>query len=1099
MADPNELRPVAVLPPVVSPAARAELEERLRARRLTRAAPQPPARRAEDEPAPLSFAQERLWFLERLEPGSGAYTIALAFALAGPLDVVAWRRSLTAVRMRHEALRTVFREADGGPVQVVEPGAEWPAPVVDLATVAPRPRAAEAERLARAEAARRFDVERGPLVRAALLRLATGEHHALVTAHHLVWDGWSTRVFLAELRALYAAALRGRHDGAAAADLVFAARLQPLELQYADYAIWQRRWLAGERLAAQLVFWRTVLAGEAPLDLPTDSPRPPVQSFRGARLPLEVPRVVAAAARELARAEGCTLFMVLLAVFQTLLARYTGQQAVSVGTPVAGRTRIETERMIGLFVNTLVLRSDLGGNPTFAELLGRVRELALEAHDHQDLPFARLVEELQPERRLSHSPLFQVMLILQNAPGEEAELTGLRLAPLRPARESAKFDLTLSLSEEREALFGSLEYATDLFERGTMERLLGHFETLLTAASREPERRLSELPLLTRAERRQLLVEGNATALRFPDVTLPDLLATSARAWGQSVAAEHAGARLTYAELEERANRLARYLARIGVGPEVRVGVYLERSLELLVALLGVTKAGGVYVPLDPAYPRERIALLLEDGAPAVVLTQSSLRTLLPVGNAAIVSIDERREAIDRESAASFTCPAAPGNLVYVLFTSGSTGRPKGVQITHRALVNFLEAMRRAPGLAAGESLLAVTTLSFDIAGLELYLPLLVGGRVVLASRETAADGRLLAQELARSGADVLQATPAAWRMLLDAGWTGDLRLRALCGGEALPEELAEKLRPRVGALWNLYGPTETTIWSSVVEVRKGEPVRVGPPLANTSFYVVDRDLQPVPLGVPGELLIGGEGVARGYLRRPDLTAERFVPDAFGGVGGCLYRTGDLVRWRSGGGLEFLGRLDHQVKVRGFRIELGEVEAALAMQPAVERAVVVARGDAAEKRLVAYVVGDAEPARLREALRERLPDYMVPSVFVRLAALPLTPNGKVDRRALPDPEALVAPAAEYEAPRTLAETLLAEIWGEVLKRERIGIHDDFFDLGGHSLLAMRVVARVYHSAGVELPLRTMFEAPTLVGLARVLERALLGLEGELAS
>ncbi|HVF59869.1 MAG TPA: amino acid adenylation domain-containing protein [Thermoanaerobaculia bacterium] len=1080
MADPNELRPAPARPPKVTPAARAVLEERLRARRLAPIAPHQLTRRADGGPAPLSFAQERLWFLERLEPGSGVYTIALALALSGDLDVTAWRRSLEAIRERHEALRTVFRESDGSPVQVVEPegGHGWPAPLVDLASLAAVARAAEAERLARAEAARSFDLERGPLMRALLLRLARTEHHALVAAHHLVWDGWSTRVFLAELRALYEAFVRGA-----------ASPLPELPVQYADYAVWQRHWLAGDRLAAQFAFWRARLAGETPLDLPTDFPRPAAQSSRGALLPVAFPPLLAAAVREAARGQGCTVFMVLLAAFQAVLARYAGQEAVSVGTPVAGRARTATEPLIGLFVNTLVLRSDLSGDPTFAALLWRVRELALEAHAHQDLPFAKLVEELQPARRLSHSPLFQVMFILQNAPGEEPALMGLQVTPLRPVRDTAKFDITLSLSEAGDALFGSLEYAADLFERGTMERLVGHLETLLAAAVAEPGRKIAELPLLTPAERRQLLLGWNATAASYPEATLPELLAASAAARPEAVAAEHAGERLTCAELEARANQLARYLEQRGVGPEVRVGFCLERSLDLLVALLGVLKAGGVYVPLDPAYPRERIALVLEDAAAPVLLTQRSLRSLLPAVGAMVICLDEQRQATARESAAPFNCPALPDNLAYVLFTSGSTGRPKGVQVTHRALINFLESMRREPGFAAGEALLAVTTLSFDIAGLELYLPLLSGGRVVIASRETAAEGRLLAAELTRCGAAALQATPATWRMLLEAGWEGDGRLRALCGGEVLPEELAAKLLPLVGSLWNLYGPTETTIWSSVAEVRAGEPVRVGPPLANTHFYVVDRSFHPVPVGLPGELLIGGDGLARGYLGRPELTAERFVADPFGGAGGQVYRTGDLVRWRSDGRLEFLGRLDHQVKVRGFRIELGEVEAALAMQPGVERAVVVAREDSADKRLVAYMVGEAEPARLREALHERLPEYMVPSVFVRLEALPLTPNGKVDRKALPEPVA--APAAEYLAPRTLAEVLLAEIWSEVLRRERIGVHDDFFDLGGHSLLAMRVVARLYHAAGVELPLRTVFEAPTLGDLARALERALL--------
>ena len=1041
-----------------------------------------------DGRVPLSFAQERLWFLERLEPGGTAHVLPMAIALHGMLDLHAWRRAVTEVVRRHEALRTVFREEADGPVGLVRAPEPVALPLHDLSALSAVARDAEATRLAVVEGRRPFDLERGPLLRGALVRLGPLEHYALLSLHHIAADGWSLRVLLAELARLYEALT----SGAAAASR------PELPIQYADFAAWQRERLAGEVLERELAFWRERLAGAPVLDLPTDFSRPAVQSQHGASLPLALSPERSKEVRRLGREGGASLFMTLLAGFQILLARYAGQDAVSVGTPVAGRVRVETEGLIGLFLNTLVLRTDLAGDPTFAEALARVRETVLAAQSHQELPFEKLVQELQPERSLAHSPLFQVMFVLQNVvASEEAALPGLSSTVLQAERGTALFDLTLSLSDDPHAVHGRVEYATDLFERTTMERLAGHLETLLVAAAEDPRRRLSELSLLTPAEHRQLLLERNATAAGYPDATLPDLLAASAAERPGVVAAEHGKERLTYPELEVRANRLARYLQRLGVGPEARVGLCLERSLDLLVALLGVMKAGGVYVPLDPAYPRERIALVLEDAAASVLLTQESLRSLLPSGGALVVCLDAEREAIERESPAPFPCPVLPENLAYVLFTSGSTGRPKGVQVAHGALVNFLASMRREPGFAAGESLLAVTTLSFDIAGLELYLPLLAGGRVVLASRETAAEGRLLAAELQRSGATVLQATPATWRMLLEGGWGGDRRLRALCGGEALPEELAAKLLPRVGSLWNLYGPTETTIWSSVVEVREGEPVRVGPPLANTRFYVVDRSFQPQPVGVPGELLIGGDSLARGYLGRPEQTAERFVPDPFGGAGERLYRTGDLVRWRSDGRLEFLGRLDHQVKVRGFRIELGEVEAALGAQPGVERAVVVAKGEAADKRLVAYVVGEAEPARLREALQARLPEYMVPSVFVRLESLPLTPNGKVDRKALPEPEAVAAPAAEYVAPRTLAEELLAEIWGEVLKRDPIGAHDNFFDLGGHSLLAMRVVTRVYQAAGVDMPLRTVFEAPTLERFANALERALLLAAGEL--
>ena len=1060
--------------------AQALLAERLRRRAAGEApaAPSIPRLARRGDRVPLSFAQERLWFLERLEPGGAANVVPQAVALRGPLDIDAWRRALTEIVRRHEALRTLVTEEGEGPVGVVAPAGPVPMPLRDLTHLPVEEREAEARRLALAEARRPFDLEHGPLLRAALVRLGAESHWALVTLHHIAADGWSLRVLIAELTRLYDAYASGG-----------VAPLPEPPIQYADHAGWQRQRLAGETLARELAFWRERLAGAPVLDLPSDQPRPAVQSLRGASVDVGLAPELTPALRRLGRDAGASMFMTLLAVFQTLLGRYTGQEALSVGTPVAGRDRVETEGLIGLFLNTLVLRTDLSGEPTFAELLARVREVVLAAHAHQELPFERLVEDLQPERSMAHAPLFQVMFVLQPPVEEAPALSGLAATVMQAERGAAPFDLTLSLRDTATGVRGRLEYALDLFERGTMERLVGHLETLLAAAVAEPGRRVSELPLLTPAEKRQLFLDWNATAASYPQATLPELLAASAAARPEAVVAEHEGECLTYAELEIRANRLARYLARRGVGPEVRVGLCLERSLDLLVAVLGVMKAGGVYVPLDPAYPRERIALVLEDAATPMLVTQESLRELLPAEGAAIVSVDTERDAIARQSAAPFTCPALPDNLVYVLFTSGSTGRPKGVQVTHGGLVNFLESVRREPGLAAGEALLAITTLSFDIAGFELYLPPLVGGRVVIASRDTAADGRLLAAELVRSGTVMLQATPATWRMLLEAGWEGDRKLLALCGGEALPEDLAVQLLPRVGSLWNFYGPTETTIWSSVLELREGEPMRVGRALANTRFYVVDRSSQPVPIGVPGELLIGGDGLARGYLGRPELTAERFVPDPFGGAGGRLYRTGDLVRWRSDGRLEFLGRLDHQVKVRGFRIELGEVEAALAQLPGVGRVVVVARGDATEKRLVAYLVGPADPARLREALRERLPDYMVPSVLVTLDALPLTPNGKVDRKALPEPEAVAEPAAEHVAPRTPAEELLLEIWREVLRRERLGVQDDFFAFGGHSLLATRVVARVRQAFGVELPLRRVFERPTVAGLALEIEAA----------
>jgi amino acid adenylation domain-containing protein len=756
--------------------------------------------------------------------------------------------------------------------------------------------------------------------------------------------------------------------------------------------------------------------------------------------------------------------MALLSGFQILLARYTGKADAPVGSPIAGRTRSELEGLIGFFVNTLVLRTDLSGDPTFSETLARARETTLGAYGHQDLPFEKLVEELAPRRDLSYSPLFQVMLVLQNAPQRAIELPGLLIEPLRAETGTAKFDLTLSLAETAEGLAGWLEYDLDLFDPATAERIAGHFGTLLEGAAADPGRRLSELPLLSEAEREQLVVDLNATGREVPEVCVHEGIAAQAARTPDAVAVTFGTESLTYRELDRRANALAHRLRDLGVGPEARVGIALERSLEMVVGVLAVLKAGGAYVPLDPSYPAERLAFMREDSGVALVLEDG----LGEVG----------------ESEHPPAGGPGPWNLAYVIYTSGSTGRPKGVQISHAALTNFLASMAERPGLGSGDVLLSVTSLSFDIAGLEIYLPLLAGGRIVLASREQAADGHALRELIAASGATVLQATPATWRLLLDAGWTGGKGLVALCGGEALPPSLAASLRERTRALWNVYGPTETTVYSTLEEIGAEPPIAIGRPVANTEVYVLDAWGNLAPAGVPGELLIGGAGLARGYLGRPELTAERFVPDPFGGAGSRLYRTGDLARFLPDGRLECVGRIDHQVKVRGFRVELGEIEAELCRHPEVAAAVVTAR----EERLVAYMVGDAPIEALREALKSRLPAYMMPSAFVLLESLPLTPNGKVDRKALPEPGA----AAEVLAgPRTPGEELLAGIWCDVLGVERVGIHQDFFDLGGHSLIATRVVSRVRDVFGAEMPLRWLFETPTVSGLAARLGEARL--------
>jgi amino acid adenylation domain-containing protein len=1064
-----------------------ELAARVEALRGAGAAPPPPIVRApRDGALPPSFAQQRLWLVDRIEPGSAAYNMPFALRLRGALDVAALRASLDALVRRHETLRTTFAEQDGAPVQVIHPPAGAELVELDLGELPAEEREAEAERLAAEEALRPFDLGAGPLLRCTLLRLGHDDHVLCFTLHHVVSDGWSMQVLVREVTVLYAAFSRGETP-----------RLPELPVQYADYAVWQRGWLRGETLEAHIGFWKEKLADAPPLlEIPVDHPRRVGLSPREASHPFLLPAGVSDGLRALSRREGATLFMTVLAAWQALLGRYAGHEDVVVGSPIAGRSRHETEGLIGFFVNMLALRGDLSGDPTWGELLGRVRGSALGAYAHQELPFERLVEELAVERSLTHSPVFQATFALNRLDERERLSLGeLELASFGGRGRVARYDLGLVVSDRPEALGGALEYREALFEPGTIARMSGHLEALLEAMVEAPARRISGASLLRGAEREHVLEAWNATSADFArERCVHELVAEQAARTPEAVAVVAGGATLTYAELEGRSNRLAHRLAGLGAGPEARVGLCLERGPEMVVALLAVLKAGAAYLPLDPSYPPERLAYMLADSGASVLLVQPRLAAALPpfAGTRLCLDADGAADAADEPSTPP---PGAvdAANAAYVIYTSGSTGTPKGVVVPHRAVVNFLDSMRLRPGLTSRDTLLAVTTLSFDIAALELFLPLTTGARVVLADRETASDGARLRETVAASGATAMQATPASWRMLLDAGWEGAPGLKALCGGEALPRELADRLLGATGELWNLYGPTETTIWSTVERVGPGGgAVSIGAPIANTRVYLLDRSLEPVPAGVPGELYIGGEGVARGYLGRPVLTAERFIPDAFSrepGSGARLYRTGDRVRRRADGALEYLGRTDQQVKVRGFRIEPGEIEAALRAQPQVREAVAVVReGPQGDPRLVAYVVAGegASPAaaELRAALRERLPEHMVPGAFVVLESIPLTPNGKVDRRALPAPE---AESAAYVAPRTPVEEVLAGIWAELLGTGRVGVEESFFDLGGHSLLATRVVSRARQAFGVEVPLRALFEAPTVAGLAGRIE------------
>ncbi|HVG64400.1 MAG TPA: amino acid adenylation domain-containing protein [Hyalangium sp.] len=1030
---------------------------------------------------PLSFSQERLWFLQQLAPESAAYNYPAFFRIQGPLNAGVLEKSLQELVSRHESLRTRFSEIDGQPMQVIAARLPLHLERVDLRALPQEEQQREVQRHADADARHPFDLHRGSLVRASLLALRDDAHVLLLNIHHSVTDGWSMDVLYTELEALYGALARGQPPA-----------LPALALQYADYAVWQRQWAETPAMEEQLAWWKKQLAGAPPtIELPTDRPRPPVQDFRGALVPFRISRETTLALRTLAAQERVTPTMVLLAAFQALLHRYSGQEDFLVGMAHAGRERQELAGVVGFFVNTLPMRADLSGEPSFRALLARVRETSLGAHEHAEIPFEHLVKALRPERDLSTLPLVQVMFSPQVSKLGRLRLPGLGVEPLALDPGRATFDLTLLSWEEPDALAGQWEYSTALFERSTLERMAGHLCRLLEEAVRKPDAPISRLPMLSAAERQQLLVRWNDTAADYPrDSTIPEAFAEQVLRAPEAVAVQFGSQQLSYRQLDQRANQLAWRLRRMGVGPDSRVAIAVDRSLELIVALVGILKAGGAYVPLDTDYPRERLALMIEDAQPDVLVTTTAKLQKIPAQGLPQLLLDEAR--LNEEPTSTPDSGVKARNLAYISFTSGSTGRPKGVCIEHRSVLRLVKNIRYAE-LGPSETLLQASILSFDTSTFELWGALLTGASLAVFPPHPPADALELAEVIARHRVTCLYLSSGLFAHAVDVAAERLTSVRhILAAGDVLSAPHSRRMVDLGVTVTNVYGPTECTTFATAHRMEPHslveDPVPLGRPISNTTVYVLDGHMQPVPIGVAGELYLGGDGVARGYVGQPERTADRFVPDPFcSAPGGRLYRTGDRVRWRSDGALDFLGRLDTQVKVRGHRIELAEVEAALSSFPSVSKTVAVAREDSpGQKRLVGYVVAPPETdmAELRSHLTGRLPKYMLPSALVRLDALPLTPTGKIDRRALPAPTT-ARPGSEqsFVAPRSEFEQALGAIWREVLGLERVGVDDPFFELGGHSLLLAQVRVRIRERLQRDVGLVTLFQYPTIRLLA----------------
>ncbi|MFB2922992.1 non-ribosomal peptide synthetase [Aerosakkonema funiforme] len=1072
---------------------------------------------------PASFAQQRLWFIDQLVPGNSFYNVPTAIRLTGSLKVTALEQTLNEIVRRHEALRTVFGMMEGQLVQVIAPTFNISLPVFDLRHLPTEERETEAKRIVSAECDRPFNLSTGPLLRSMLFELADTEHILLLNMHHIICDDWSIGVLIRELSIIYTAFAKN-----------LLSPLPELPLQYADFAHWQREWLQGEMLATQLAYWRQQLNSISILNIPTDKPISAKQSYQGAREFLELPKHLADALETLSQQEGVTLFMTLLAALQTLLYRYTHQEDIAVGSPIANRNRSEIEGLIGFFVNSLVLRTNLSGNPTFRELLARVKQVTLSAYSHQDLPFEKLVEELHPERNLNRHPLFQVVFGFENAPMSALELPGLVPSFMNIDLTTTRFDLELHLwkcSEDFRSLWGGkweysegirgvVVYNTDLFDRATIVRMLGHFKTLLSGIVANPEQRIVNLPLLSENELYKILVEWNNTQADYPqDKCIHELFEEKVEQYRDAIAVSFDGKQLTYGELNIRSNQLAHYLQKLGVASEDLVGICMERSVDTIVGLLAILKAGGAYVPLDPSYPCDRLNLMIEDAQVSVLLTQENLVKYFDNFSKPVVNINKDWQTISQESKENPNSSVTSDNLAYVIYTSGSTGKPKGVAVNHKA-VNRLVCNTNYVQIVPEYKIAQASNTSFDAATFEIWGALLNGAQLVVISKDIILSPNELEWQLRQQNISILFLTTALFQQIARSAPQAFGGLRYLLfGGENVDLRWVQKVLKKAAPkhLIHVYGPTENTTFSSYYPVQEipesTRSIPIGRPIANTQIYLLDAQLQPVPIGVVGELYIGGDGLAREYLHRAELTVDRFisVPNPRNPVSprnrvsvllpSRLYKTGDLARYKPDGNIEFLGRIDNQVKIRGFRIELEEIEAVLCQHSEVAEAVVIVREEIpGDKHLVAYIVPEKQPTNpkskiqnpkshdWREFAKEKLPDYMVPSVFVMLESVPLTPNGKVDRTALPTVDTLSLNIEEdYIAPRTSVEEVLVKIWGKVLGRQQLGVHDNFFELGGHSLLATQLTSRIRDAFQIDLPIRTLFETPTVASLARYIE------------